>query len=495
MPSDGRKPWYRPRNIMLMIVIGVLGLLGVTVIEALTAVPGNAVDYAAKIQELSESAQASSAGKPNAWPTYIDATKRYEKIRDELTKAAGGADNTPADWPKGYGFPFDFSALRDPAAPPMLIESSLDAMQAMKDGGVFDQLAAVAKGERFVAPKFQGNLAEIVLPELGLTRALARMNAGRMFVANRVGDQAERLAAFEQALALARVMLVQPILIDRLVGIAIVSLALGELRSELISNPAGPDELQALLDAIDRQLGPVPPMATVIDGERLFVLDAIQWTHSDNGRGDGTLLFSKLGPLTNGQGAATGAMGMIASHPIANALGLFYPSKATTTAKTNEFFDGAVSLSGLPKGKRDAFPFQLDTFADSLPRGFVVLKLLLPAIDRSIASNDQFLTEVAGVRAMLAVETYRARHGKCPDTLAALVPEILPSLPIDPFSGKPFGYRVLDNPAADPFNRGYLLYSVGLDGVDDQGTPAKKANFEALRKEGKGADYIINTPP
>lgn len=65
----------------------------------------------------------------------------------------------------------------------------------------------------------------------------------------------------------------------------------------------------------------------------------------------------------------------------------------------------------------------------------------------------------------LALRTYRNQHGDWPATLDQLTPEILPSIPVDPFSsdGAPLRYR-RDGEA-------YVLYSVNVDGVDDGGAP------------------------
>ncbi|MBX3357744.1 MAG: hypothetical protein KF745_04880 [Phycisphaeraceae bacterium] len=489
--STTRRRWYRPRNVAGMIGVALAVVASVTVYRAVTAQPGRSVDYGAKMVEICEAAQMATAGKENAWPLFIEIARLRDTLRNEIGKAAGEA---PAGWPQKYAFPFDFMAILDPSAPPEVVESSLDAMAYMKQRGLFDKLALLAQGERFILPEYEGELIQVLLPELGSARDLARMNVARMAIANRTGDRAERLAAFEQNLVMVRALASQPILISRLTGAAISALTLGELKSEMMSTRFSADELAEILGVMDRQLGAVPPLSVVLNGERLFSLDTIQWTHTDNGHGDGTLIYSKLDGLQNPSPAAPG-MARLTSHPIVNVMGLLYPSKADSTAKANEFFDNAAVLADLPRSKRAAHPFRIDAFADNLPRGYVLLKLLLPAIDRTISSNDIFLAEVAGVRAMVAVEMYRARHGQLPLTLDALVPEILPSLPIDPFSGSPFGYRLVDDPASDRFGRGYLLYSVGLDGEDDQGTASKGANFDALRTEGKGSDYIINTPP
>lgn len=64
----------------------------------------------------------------------------------------------------------------------------------------------------------------------------------------------------------------------------------------------------------------------------------------------------------------------------------------------------------------------------------------------------------------IALERYRLRHGRPPDDLAALVPELLDAVPIDLMSGKPLGYRLTGGGT-------FALYSVGEDGRDDGGDP------------------------
>jgi hypothetical protein len=61
----------------------------------------------------------------------------------------------------------------------------------------------------------------------------------------------------------------------------------------------------------------------------------------------------------------------------------------------------------------------------------------------------------------LALAQYAVYHGAPPAQLARLVPQYLPVVPEDPFSGRPLVYRT--EPA------GYVLYSVGQNSLDDGG--------------------------
>ena len=54
-------------------------------------------------------------------------------------------------------------------------------------------------------------------------------------------------------------------------------------------------------------------------------------------------------------------------------------------------------------------------------------------------------------------------------------------------------YRKID-PTADPFGRGYLLYSVGYDGTDNGGVTNTKTPINALKEGGRSIDFVFNLP-
>jgi hypothetical protein len=75
----------------------------------------------------------------------------------------------------------------------------------------------------------------------------------------------------------------------------------------------------------------------------------------------------------------------------------------------------------------------------------------------------------------LAVEGYRLAKGRLPDTLQELVPDFLERIALDPFDGQPLRYRRR--------NAGYVVYSVGNDLTDNQGTERKTGEARALQDE------------
>jgi len=107
---------------------------------------------------------------------------------------------------------------------------------------------------------------------------------------------------------------------------------------------------------------------------------------------------------------------------------------------------------------------------------------------------------------IIALRAWQRRHGgQFPDRLDALVPEELPSLPTDPYSGRPFGYVRSDGHDVSslqfalrtglgelqaPAKGSWLLYSVGPDGHDDGGITFKDNDHRS-----QPMDIVFAIPP
>ncbi len=87
---------------------------------------------------------------------------------------------------------------------------------------------------------------------------------------------------------------------------------------------------------------------------------------------------------------------------------------------------------------------------------------IVPAFMRVPERAMRAETERSLMLCAIALKRFELRHGKPAPSLEALVPEFLSEVPIDYMDGKPVRYR----PTKDG---GFLLYSVGSDGVDDGG--------------------------
>lgn len=85
------------------------------------------------------------------------------------------------------------------------------------------------------------------------------------------------------------------------------------------------------------------------------------------------------------------------------------------------------------------------------------------AMDKAVIAETQRRVVVTAV----ALERYKRRSGNLPAELTALVPKFLSVVPIDPMDGEPLRYR-------HSGTNSFLLYSIGLDGVDGDGDTSPK---------------------
>jgi len=119
----------------------------------------------------------------------------------------------------------------------------------------------------------------------------------------------------------------------------------------------------------------------------------------------------------------------------------------------------------------------------------------IPAFAAGDATTTRGLAVFELTRIAAALASWRAddaAHGY-PERLDELVPRYLSSLPLDPFSDRPFQYERRDD--------GYLLYGAGQDGLDSAGTdfvqPIVRGEWTdnySFVGQAQGTDNVIRVP-
>ncbi|MFO1477695.1 MAG: hypothetical protein U1F98_13720 [Verrucomicrobiota bacterium] len=97
----------------------------------------------------------------------------------------------------------------------------------------------------------------------------------------------------------------------------------------------------------------------------------------------------------------------------------------------------------------------------------VLVRMLMPAFGSASRKAARAQTFVDATLVACVIERYRLVHNQLPGNLQALVPKYLDRVPLDVLDGQPLRYR-------ETGQGGYLLYSIGWNGVDDGGTVAYK---------------------
>ena len=141
------------------------------------------------------------------------------------------------------------------------------------------------------------------------------------------------------------------------------------------------------------------------------------------------------------------------------------PYLANDHATFLEIVTRGCEARALPEHQQRAALQQVEREVADLPRsafGSRLTRLLTPAFtkvhDASLKTKARLRCAAAGVGA----ERFRRTHGRWPTALDEIPKDILPSVPLDPFDGKPLRYVKGDN--------GVTIYSIGPDEEDDGGT-------------------------
>jgi hypothetical protein len=116
-------------------------------------------------------------------------------------------------------------------------------------------------------------------------------------------------------------------------------------------------------------------------------------------------------------------------------------------------------LCGLERLRRHE---QLDAYHDTKAQSYLAIASMLHWA-KAIQTATRNKSRVTALCVSLAIERYRLGHrGALPAALEDLVPRYLPCVPGDPVDNQPLRYKRL--------SPGYVIYSVGLDGIDNGGT-------------------------
>lgn len=107
--------------------------------------------------------------------------------------------------------------------------------------------------------------------------------------------------------------------------------------------------------------------------------------------------------------------------------------------------------------------------------GNILIGLMMPALNKVQDASDRCEQQQNNLYVAFALAAYQRDHGRYPKQLDDLAPKYLDKIPSDLFSGEPLVYR--------PSKNGYLLYSVGINGRDEDGRgpddPLPEGDFSA----------------
>lgn len=456
--------WRRTWQTMGVFALVVIGVYAALTVRFMTGTPNVARDYLAELNAPARSVPVTD----RAWP-------RYREARLLLTPVPGELDD--AGW-------FSPEALEDPevlALSRSYLAANEEAISLLHDAGAAPVLGALLSHEvdteLFPDESTAGgtglldaSLVSVLVPQFGVLQGHARVLTASAFIAALDGD-ADQVTADLDALQATGVHCREvPFLLADLVSLAILHLHVQTVGDLLASDPDlfSDEQLVHLGHAI---AGGVSDDATRFDWatERLMFDDLLQRVFTDNGAGDGRLVFEGLKSLMQMSSTAEEPIelgpGAMAFGPVADAAGV---GRADLVRMADRMYAHAARAGNAPLWEWDAelHTSPIDALTPIQKVRYHVLAIFKPNIEQASFSRQRVLQHRDGVLAAIALELHRRRHGAYPATLESLHPGMLPTLPRDRFDGSVLRYRLVDGRP--------VLYSVGVNRRDDGGTPAER---------------------
>jgi hypothetical protein len=295
-----------------------------------------------------------------------------------------------------------------------------------------------------------------LLPHLTPLKHASRLLEFEAIDALENGNAEKAVRSVQASLGLGRSLATEPLLISQLVRISLDAVSCRSLERVLNRARLSDLQLQALNSALLKAENP-DALARALIGEQSIGFTLFTTSYRD---------ALAVGPAGRSSRLETVAVDLLS--PLIKATGFFQRDQVF-------YFDTMqlyLETLSLPSPRNLESAKRAERRIDEAKRGYYIFSaMLLPAFSKTVQKNLEWAALLRVSQTALAIERFRLGHeDRVPDSLSALVPAYLPSVPVDPFDGQPLRYarRV----------EGYVVYSIGPDGVDDGGGERKeKAKF------------------
>jgi hypothetical protein len=431
---------------------------GVLAIRYFGAKPGPTVDYLARFN----AAALAIPEDERAWPIYREALIEH-RPRQKQTENTISLGVYPGwrDWEQSVAHIREHAAFLDEVRRGASMRGMgyiASTRFTTEDEVLWPENAGMDESSGLLSESLIG----VLLPHLGEVHGMAQMLALDARLAATEGDAERATTNLRAIIRIAEQTREIPLLINDIFAISIVARAIEDTVHLIHEHPdlLSDANLATLAHALAGFPSDGQPLAR-FDGERMVFEDAVQRLYSLDSDGNGVLLSGAFDELMALEGRAPDTTGVANTlvGPVAAAL---MADRKTALGFYNDALEGLLAWSKQPTWNRGAYASPVESLDNPLSRArHLLVTLIMPAFENSVrqAEQTEFVRDSALV--VIAIELHRRREGRLPSKLDELVPELLPRVPLDLFTGEPIRYRV----EGDSF----VLWSVGNDYIDDGG--------------------------
>ncbi len=445
MSSSGGRSRRRLRRVFfasLLLVLGLAIVCAVMLIRQASATSTISVNYVELLNERVPAVPESEL----AWPILLQALDEM----DEVPRHHGRLSWRHESWPELRAW----------------VESNQRGIELTHEAARKQHLGYVyGEGDPPYDPQTD------LFFDLGISPPLAFRRTGtalrlEALVALEAGEGEQAARAIESLLRLSVFAGESPFLIGQLVGQSTRSLACDLIGMTLAYDAYLLDD--ADLERLDSALADLLASGCNqldLSAERYGFYDLFQRLYTDDGKGNGILTRQALS-LLNAQanGGEWVHQPRIGDVPVACYFNFVVADRRTQRAKYDEIMDLTDAWAAQPLWQRARNPIgEAFDSVFAVEKRYLPIGLLVPQLQSPAATQERVRQWLDATRVSIALERYRRLHGAWPESLEALVPELLEAVPVDRFDGKPLKYALSEG---EP-----TLYAIGPDGDDDQGRP------------------------
>lgn len=317
-------------------------------------------------------------------------------------------------------------------------------------------------------PDENPSLNNLLLPHLGMIRQFSNLLSFDALIAAREYDAQRTYENLSAILALARQQSFDDTLISCLVDMAMADVAIDTIAKVINEHPGLLTREQ--LVALSHELSVTQPAAELaIEGEIRMFEDLFQRIYTDDGKGNGQITIDGLRILTNydrgtwSEDEMEGSNTQLLAGPVSLALIRDRKSESALYYSMVEDYRRILHTGPRNIALIEGHRYWLQANMQTIPGvRYSLVELIQPAMGMFIERSFRIQMHIEATMTMLAIEIYFLDLGRHPESLEDLTPTYLPSLPIDIFNpGEPLIYKST--------NTGYLIYSIGDDGFDNDG--------------------------
>jgi hypothetical protein len=367
------------------------------------------------------------------------------------------------------GYLADLSARYTGSAPDPNVRARLQEL--FQQPTVAQALSIVTEATRRPVCRFDYDYEAgpfLKMPDLGLTRDLARVLAARACLQAETGEPNAAWDTVQSLLVLSDARRTEPLLISQLVRLATIGLSCRTIQRLCETTTPTPERYRGLIRGLATLDDGPGPLVLASDGERLLQGEATFALSRDQ-------LYEGLLQYDSSRGYSPEII-----HRLRYRWITFRPNFLGDHADFLRLMRRHTQILEEPYSQDSGQEFEMD-FSD-IPHRHLLTRTLLPGLSGIKRVYSRAMADLRLTRAGLALLRYKATRGVFPPALEVLGLQDT----TDPFSGKSLLYRAE--------GQGFLLYSVAEDQKDNGGTPKPRRPDPDPRKKHPQYDQIWRFP-